>query len=133
MSTLKLSSIENLAGTKYMDGMEFIRGTARSFCYVTMSGTTPTIQRECNVQSITYIGTGVFQVNFKTHFKDQSYGMTGCSGVNQANTAQITEPFMELEQARAFKSSASCRFNIIKQVDGLVANPDKFAIYFIGD
>lgn len=31
MSTLKISSIENVAGTKYMDGTDFIRGTPRAY------------------------------------------------------------------------------------------------------
>jgi hypothetical protein len=133
MSVVKTSSVENIAGTKYIDGVDFVRGTARAFCYVTLSGTTPTIQRECNVLSVTYVSIGTYDITFKNTFRSPTYGIAGHSGVNQANTAQITQPYVFLETARVGKATNKCRINIVNENGGALVNPNRFALYFVGD
>jgi hypothetical protein len=82
MSTLKVSTLQNLSGTEVY--------TCKA--WVNFNGTgTVAIRASGNVSSITDNGTGDYRVNFTTALADANYawsgnwGISGSSGANQAS------------------------------------------------
>lgn len=82
---------------------------------------------------MTYVSTGRYKITFDKPFRTSTYGMAGHSGVNQANSAQITQPFIEFELSRTVKSANSCDVQFLIEATGVVADPVMFSIFFIGD
>ena len=128
MSNLKLSSIENATGTKYIDGTDFVRGTARAF--VDWSGVP---RSECNVGSVTFISVGVYRIDFRTPFRTATYGMVGSSNRVATNSAQITQPYILIANSRSNKTTSHCHINILIEATGAVADAADWQVFFIGD
>ena len=79
MSTLKLDTLSNKAGTASVPSDTIVSGTAKA--WVNFDGTgTVAIRRAFNVSSITDQGTGRYQVNFITEMTDANYSFIGMSG-----------------------------------------------------
>lgn len=79
MSTLKLETLSNKAGTASVPSDTIVSGTAKA--WVNFDGTgTAAIRRAFNVSSITDEGTGQYAVNFTNALVDDSYVMTHSSG-----------------------------------------------------
>ena len=73
MSTLKLDTLSNKAGTASVPSDTIVSGTAKA--WVNFNGTgTVAIRRAFNVSSITDNGTGNYYVNFTEAMPDESYG-----------------------------------------------------------
>ena len=68
MSTLKVSTLQNLSGTEVY--------TAKAWVNFNGVGTVA-IRASGNVSSITDVGTGNYTVNFTTAFSDTNYAMLG--------------------------------------------------------
>lgn len=81
MSTLKLDTLSNKAGTASVPSDTIVSGTAKA--WVNFNGTgTVAIRRAFNVSSITDLGTGQYMVNFATAMPDVNYSVAGeCSWV----------------------------------------------------
>ena len=72
MSTLKLDTLSNKAGTASVPSDTIVNGTAKA--WVNFNGTgTVAIRRAFNVSSITDLGTGYYQYNFTTAMPDENY------------------------------------------------------------
>ena len=90
MSTLKLDTLSNKAGTASVPSDTIVSGTAKA--WVNFNGTgTVAIRRAFNVSSITDNSTGDYTLNFTTAFPDTNYCPTQMSlshdtGGTQANT-----------------------------------------------
>ena len=90
MSTLKLDTLSNKAGTASVPSDTIVSGTAKA--WVNFNGTgTVAIRRAFNVSSITDNGTGTYTVNFTTAMQDANYATcaTGNDG-NYATTFQAS-------------------------------------------
>ncbi len=75
MSTLKLTTLSNLAGSKTVPVDTVVDGSAKA--WVNFNGTgTVTILASFNVSSITDNGTGDYTVNFTTAFADTTFAAT---------------------------------------------------------
>ena len=133
MSVLKISSIENTAGTKYMDGRDFVRGTARAFVSYQPFTSPGPIRSSCNVLAFSFIGVGIMQVNFTVPFRTATYGMAGASTINILNEAQITQPFIEIEDSRTNKGTTYCVFETLIEASGAPADVYDVQVFFIGD
>lgn len=82
MSTLKVDTISNVAGTSSIPTATVISGPAKA--WVNFNGTgTVTIRASFNVTSITDNGTGDYTVNFTTAMPDANYAIS----VGRANQA----------------------------------------------
>ena len=86
MSTLKLDTLSNKAGTASVPSDTIVSGTAKA--WVNFDGTgTVAIRRAFNVSSITDNGTGDYTVNFTTAMPDANYApaiATQRNGINSA-------------------------------------------------
>lgn len=72
MSTLKLDTLSNKAGTASVPSDTIVSGTAKA--WVNFNGTgTVAIRRAFNVSSITDRGTGTYTVNFTNAMADANY------------------------------------------------------------
>ena len=90
MSTLKLDTLSNKAGTASVPSDTIVSGTAKA--WVNFNGTgTVAIRRAFNVSSITDNGTGDYTANFSTAFADANYAMTS-SSANTGPTMSIASP-----------------------------------------
>lgn len=76
MSTLKATTLSNLAGSKTVPTDTVVDGSAKA--WVNFNGTgTVAIRRSFNVSSITDNGTGDYTVNFTAAMADANYGING--------------------------------------------------------
>lgn len=74
MSTLKLDTLSNKAGTASVPSDTIVSGTAKA--WVNFNGTgTVAIRRAFNVSSITDRGTGQYTVNFTNALADDNYAV----------------------------------------------------------
>lgn len=74
MSTLKLDTLSNKAGTASVPSDTIVSGTAKA--WVNFNGTgTVAIRRAFNVSSITDQGTGNYRVNFTNSMVDNNYSV----------------------------------------------------------
>jgi len=72
MSTLKLDTLSNKAGTASVPSDTIVSGTAKAWVNFNGNGTVA-IRRAFNVSSITDIGTGLYFVNFTNAMPDANY------------------------------------------------------------
>ena len=63
-------------------------GAAKAWCFVTVSGGTPTLAANHNVASITDNGTGDFTVNFTTAFSSVNYAVACSAQRDELETIQ---------------------------------------------
>ena len=76
MSTLKLDTLSNKAGTASVPSETIVSGTAKA--WVNFNGTgTVAIRRAFNVSSVTDNGTGDYTVNFTSAMSDANYSVMG--------------------------------------------------------
>lgn len=76
MSTIKATTLSNLAGSKTVPTDTVVDGSAKA--WVNFNGTgTVAIRRAFNVSSITDNGTGDYTVNFTNAMVDASYALSG--------------------------------------------------------
>ena len=81
MSTLKLDTLSNKAGTASVPSDTIVSGTAKA--WVNFNGTgTVAIRRAFNVSSITDLAAGEYQVNFTTAMPDANYATNVTSSSN---------------------------------------------------
>ncbi len=86
MSTLKATTLSNLAGSKTVSTDTVVDGSAKA--WVNFNGTgTVAIRRSFNVSSITDNGTGDYTVNFTTAMVDANYAVSGAIGQTGASNA----------------------------------------------
>jgi len=76
LSTIKATTLSNLAGSKTVPTDTVVDGSAKA--WVNFNGTgTVAIRRAFNVSSITDNGTGDYTVNFTNAMSDASYAVAG--------------------------------------------------------
>lgn len=89
MSTLKVNTIQNEAGTSSVPVGTVINGSAKA--WVNFNGTgTVAIRRAHNVTSITDNGTGSWIVNFSTPMVDSQYAFSVSGPLNSAGDGRVT-------------------------------------------
>lgn len=85
MSTLKLDTLSNKAGTASVPSDTIVSGTAKA--WVKFNGTgTVAIQNSFNVSSITDVTTGQYNINFSNAMPSAEYCAIGCSGYDTTYT-----------------------------------------------
>ena len=85
MSTLKLDTLSNKAGTASVPSDTIVSGTAKA--WVNFNGTgTVAIRQSFNVSSITDIGTGHYRVNFTNAMLDADYSVIVLAGSSSSST-----------------------------------------------
>ena len=88
MSTLKLDTLSNKAGTASVPSDTIVSGTAKA--WVNFNGTgTVAIRRAFNVSSITDNGTGDYTLNFTTAMPDANYVMAGAAEAANGSGSQL--------------------------------------------
>ena len=103
MSTLKLDTLSNKAGTASVPSDTIVSGTAKA--WVNFNGTgTVAIRRAFNVSSITDNGTGDYTVNFTTAMPDADYAAFADSDSNPVTVGQ--HPFVNYKSAGGFATVA---------------------------
>jgi hypothetical protein len=76
LSTIKATTLSNLAGSKTVPTDTVVDGSAKA--WVNFNGTgTVAIRRAFNVSSITDNGTGDYTVNFTSAMSDANYAISG--------------------------------------------------------
>lgn len=91
MSTIKATTLSNLAGSKTVPTDTVVDGSAKA--WVNFNGTgTVAIRRAFNVSSITDNGTGDYTVNFTNAMVDANYGANLAldQGTSASSTARVT-------------------------------------------
>lgn len=89
MSTIKATTLSNLAGSKTVPTDTVVDGSAKA--WVNFNGTgTVAIRRAFNVSSITDNGTGDYTVNFTNAMVDANYSIVGSVGKNVAGLTANT-------------------------------------------
>lgn len=91
MSTIKTTTLSNVAGTSSVPVDTVINGSAKA--WVNFNGTgTVAIRASFNVTSITDNGTGDYTVNFTTAMPDANYAISGFAtfGANDAPASALS-------------------------------------------
>jgi len=89
MSTLKLDTLSNKAGTASVPSDTIVSGTAKA--WVNFNGTgTVAIRRAFNVSSITDNGVGNYTVNFTNAMSDLGYVTTGSAWYPNVSSGMIS-------------------------------------------
>lgn len=93
MSTLKVDTLSNTAGTESTSIENAINGSAKA--WVNFNGTgTVAIRADYNVTSITDVGQGSYTVNFTTAMPDANYTRCVTAGGNATTTASnVQSPY----------------------------------------
>lgn len=109
MSTIKTTTLSNVAGTSSVPVDTVINGSAKA--WVNFNGTgTVAIRASFNVSSITDNGTGDYTVNFTTAMVDANYGFAvSCQGAGAGNT------LIGVEQHQGTTPTASAIRLLVKQ------------------
>lgn len=90
MSTIKATTLSNLAGSKTVPTDTVVDGSAKA--WVNFNGTgTVAIRRAFNVSSITDNGTGNYTVNFATAMPDANYARSVALSCDGYNTSSLTD------------------------------------------
>lgn len=90
MSTIKATTLSNLAGSKTVPTDTVVDGSAKA--WVNFNGTgTVAIRRAFNVSSITDNGTGDYTVNFTNAMADANYCANLSGSSNNTTTMTIYE------------------------------------------
>lgn len=90
MSTIKATTLSNLAGSKTVPTDTVVDGSAKA--WVNFNGTgTVAIRRAFNVSSITDIATGVYTVNLTSAMPDLNYAIVGSANGDAVRAANIYE------------------------------------------
>lgn len=93
MSTLKINTLSNVAGTQSTAVENAIQGSAKA--WVNFNGTgTVAIRRSYNVSSITDNGTGDYTVNFSNSMADANYSWGFGTGVQTAFGGYYVTPYL---------------------------------------
>lgn len=88
MSTLKATTLSNLAGSKTVPTDTVVDGSAKA--WVNFNGTgTVAIRASFNVSSITDNGTGDYTVNFTNALADANYGVAALSNWDGTNRGAL--------------------------------------------
>lgn len=93
MSTIKATTLSNLAGSQTVPVDTVAQGSAKA--WVNFNGTgTVAIRRAFNVSSITDNGTGDYTVNFTTAMPDANYAVSGVTqfGASSQNPRVVVIP-----------------------------------------
>lgn len=98
----------------------FHPGHSKAWCYVTVSGGTPTLQTGYNVTSITDNGVGDFTVVFTTAFSSGNFGVA----ITSDGDAQIGYVVT--------RATTDCRIRI-KNLSNALVDPAAFNVVFHGD
>lgn len=113
MSTLKLDTLSNKAGTASVPSDTIVSGTAKA--WVNFNGTgTVAIRRAFNVSSITDNGTGDYTVNFTNAMSDANYIMAGSMSATAGATYAVWTHTMSTSSIRVQSG------NYGAYVDGLI-------------
>lgn len=92
MSTIKATTLSNLAGSKTVPTDTVVDGSAKA--WVNFNGTgTVAIRRAFNVSSITDNGTGNYAVNFTNPMTDANYAALVTGGDTSSGTTLSQSPF----------------------------------------
>jgi len=87
LSTIKATTLSNLAGSKTVPTDTVVDGSAKA--WVNFNGTgTVAIRRAFNVLSITDNGTGDYTVNFTNAMVDGNYGVAVCGTFSASGTSR---------------------------------------------
>lgn len=90
MSSLKLSTIQNLAGTASVSSDAVISGSAKAWVNVNASSGTPIIKASYNVSSLTDNNVGDYTINFINALPDANYSVaTSVVGLNYNDLYQV--------------------------------------------
>lgn len=94
MSTLKIHTLSNFAGTKSVPANTVIDGSAKA--WVSFNGTgTIAIRSAFNVSSISDGGAGVYTVNFSVPMLDANYAVT-VGALNQSTNSDTANNFSSI-------------------------------------
>lgn len=107
MSTLKINTLQAVAGGATVPIADVINGTARA--WVNFNGTgTVAIRASYNVSSITDNGVGDYTVNFTSGLADADYTMSG-STTGGASGGCVQIHASSAGSAPTLKSTTQCR------------------------
>lgn len=106
MSTVKATTLSNLAGDRTISTDRVAQGTAAA--WVNFNGTgTVAIRAAYNVSSITDNGVGDYTVNFTTALADANYAVSGQAANPGTNAAIVSGPTLSVanQTATSFRAN----------------------------
>lgn len=117
MSTIKTTTLSNVAGTSSVPVDTVINGSAKA--WVNFNGTgTVAIRASFNVSSITDNGTGDYTVNFTTALADANYAW-GTSYQYTRSTVNTETIYTTTKNGSASQSTTALRFTCIVYTGGV--------------
>ena len=123
MSTIKATTLSNLAGSKTVPTDTVVDGSAKA--WVNFNGTgTVAIRRAFNVSSITDIATGVYTINLTNAMPDLNYAILGSANGDAIRAANI------YENTSSGRSGLSTTAIPIAVYDSLSAIVDRSSVSF---
>ncbi len=105
-------------------------GVAKAWCYVTVSGGSPTLAANHNVASITDNGTGDFTVNFTTAFATANYATFGFGQADESAQGQAS---YKLGLARVASAQTTTSVRVAYGDNGSNIDPVNFSVTCFGD
>jgi len=123
LSTIKATTLSNLAGSKTVPTDTVVDGSAKA--WVNFNGTgTVAIRRAFNVSSITDIATGVYTINLTNAMPDLNYAILGSANGDAIRAANI------YENTSSGRSGLSTTAIPIAVYDSLAAIVDRSSVSF---
>ena len=122
MSTLKIDTLSNLAGTKSVPTNTVVDGSAKA--WVNFNGTgTVAIRASFNVSSITDNGVGDYTVNFTNAMSNADYAALITVGVNNA-------PGYPRASVAGYQLAVSYRFLAVNGDNNAIIDADRMQVAF---
>jgi hypothetical protein len=123
MSTLRVGTIANAAGSQSTSAENVINGSAKAWVNFNGVGTV-SIRASFNVSSITDNGLGDYTVNFTTAMSDTNYSMVGCSywSASDVLVPSMYETGLTARTASAIRIRTTYIFSGITLYDGAFNN-----------
>lgn len=130
MSTIKVTTIQDTAGGNSSTTEEIFEGRCKAWLQLDANNTSPSIQNDFNINSVSYTNSGRYVVNFSNSLSDGTYCVVtsasraagnALDGVNWPSVNTRTSSSFNLQTTytnNAFSASAS--YNNITPILGVV-------------
>jgi len=108
-------------------------GIAKAWVAFTVSGTTPTIQNQFNISSVTRVSTGVYTITFTTAMPNANYIEVICNVINNINNYNVIGLANYQASSPYYTAPTTTSFNAGWQYNGTSYEPQYGYIAVFGN
>lgn len=108
MSTIKVTNIQDTAGSNSSTTEEIFEGRCKAWLQLDANNTSPSIQNDYNVNSVSYTNLGRYVVNFSNNMTNGTYCVvTSASRANGDSLDGVAWPSVNTRSSSSFNLQVS--------------------------